>query len=276
MRDVPEDAMVVEVTGKQWLWSFHYPEEKLDASEMVVPVGVPIKVELTAPPEDVIHSFYIPDFRVKEDAVPGKENYLWFQPERVGIYNIFCAEFCGKDHSQMISLLRVVEREDYDAWIESERLKRYKPVVLQAFFDAGHPTFGRGELDIDATALYKTFCQSCHGAEGDGSGLPDVARNFTTDEKWKRGRRVADIYRTLTEGIENTQMRSFPNLTPWERIALAHHVRTYMPAPPPDAEDDCIALMEEYGLDRVQAPGKTIPVERAMEILSGETAGENR
>jgi hypothetical protein len=178
----------------------------------------------------------------------------------------------------MISLLKVVEPEEFDAWIEGERAKRFKPLVREAFFDSSHPTFGRGELDIDATALYKTFCQSCHGETGDGSGLPGVARNFTEAKDWKNGRRVADIYRTLTDGIKDTQMRAFPNLTPWERVALSHQVRTFMGEDaPPDSEDEVVALFEKYGLDKVQAPGKTIPVERAMEILSNEAeqaAGE--
>lgn len=271
MRNVPPDAMVVEVTGKQWMWSFHYPEEKLDTAEMVVPVGKPVKVELTSPPDDVVHSFFIPDFRVKEDAVPGRQSYLWFEAEREGAYNIFCAEFCGKDHSQMLSVLRVVSRREYDEWVTSQRMKRYEPLVYEAVVDRQHEKFGKDGLNIDSEALYKTYCVSCHGAAGDGSGLPDVARNFTSEEKWKKGRKITEIYRTLTEGIEKTQMRAFPNLVPWERVALAHHVQSFFTSPAPeDSAEDYAALVEEYGLDKVQLPKQTIPIERAMEILSGQ------
>ena len=177
MRNVPPDAMVVEVTGKQWMWSFHYPEEKLDTAEMVVPVGKPVKVELTSPRDDVVHSFFIPDFRVKEDAVPGRQSYLWFEAEREGDYNIFCAEFCGKDHSQMLSVLRVVGQREYDEWVTAQRMKRYEPLVFEAVVDRQHEKFGKGGLNIDDEALFKTYCRSCHGSAGDGSGLPDVARN---------------------------------------------------------------------------------------------------
>ncbi len=271
MRNVPDGAMVVEVTGKQWMWSFHYPEEKLDTVEMVVPVNTPVKVTLTAPPGDVVHSFYIPDFRVKEDAVPAMETFLWFESERVGLYDIFCAEFCGKDHSDMITKLRVVSQKDYDAWVEGEHAKRYKPLVFEAVINPKHPEFGPDRLNIDSDALYKTFCLSCHGENGDGSGLPGVARNFTQSTDWKKTTKVADIYRTLTEGIDGTQMRPYPNLTPWERIALAHRVRSLNQAKlPPDTEADYAALVKEYELDKIKTPGETIPVERAIEILGDE------
>lgn len=269
MRNVPPDAMVVEVTGKQWMWGFHYPEEKLDTAEMVVPVGKPVKVELTSPPDDVVHSFFIPDFRVKEDAVPGRQSYLWFEAEREGAYNIFCAEFCGKDHSQMLSVLRVVSEREYAEWVTAQRMKRYEPLVFEAVIDRQHEKFGKEGLNIDSDALYKTYCQSCHGPAGDGSGLPEVARNFTLEEKWKKGRKVTEIYRTLTEGIEKTQMRAFPNLVPWERVALAHHVQSFFATPAPDdSADDYAGLVEQYQLDQVQQPRQTIPIERAMEILS--------
>ncbi len=277
MRKVPENAMTVEVTGKQWMWSFHYPEEKLDTVEMVVPVNTPVKVNLTAPPSDVVHSFYIPDFRVKEDAVPGKTTHLWFEAEREGTYNIFCAEFCGKDHSQMISLLRVVSQTAYEDWIRAERAKRYRPLVFEAIVDPAHSTFGPDELNIDARTLYQTFCAACHGAAGDGSGLPGAARDFTSAADWKHSPKVVDIFRTVTDGIENTQMRAFPNLTPWERVALAHYVRSFMKTElPQDTAADYAALVEEYGLDKVQAPGETIPIEQAMELLSDDDPDRGR
>ena len=273
MRSVPDDAMVVEVTGRQWTWSFRYPEEKIDATEMVVPVGVPVKVELTAPEGDVVHSFYIPDFRVKEDAVPGQNTYLWFESDREGSFHIFCAEFCGKDHSKMISTLRVVSQEEYDRWVKDIRSKKYQPLEFEGVENPESEMFAK--LDIDASALYGTFCASCHGAAGDGSGLPGVARNFTSADNWKRSPKVTDIYRTLSEGIPDTQMRPYPNLSPWERVALAHYVRAFLKTDPPkDTRADYDALVQEYELDKVQAPTESIPIDRAMEILVEEAGDE--
>ncbi len=269
MREVPANAMVVEATGQRWMWSFHYPEEKLDTVEMVVPVDTPVKVELTAPANDVVHSFYIPDFRVKEDAIPGRLTYLWFEAEREGTYNIFCAEFCGKDHSQMRSVLKIVSSQEYEAWVRAERSKKYQPLVFEAVLNPEHEDFGPDRLNIDATALYQTFCASCHGATGDGSGLPGAARDFTNPADWKRSPKVTDIFRVLTEGIEGTQMRAYPNLSSWERVALAHYVRSLMEQGLlVDTSEEYAALVAEYELDKVKGPGETISIERAMEILS--------
>lgn len=272
MGRVPEGAMVVQVTGRQWAWSFRYPDAGIDATEMVVPVATPILVELTAPPDDVVHSFYIPTFRVKEDALPGQDTSLWFEADREGTYSILCAEFCGKDHSKMISLLRVVSREEYGQWVKDEGIKKLRPLELEAVLDPLHPGFGQEELNIDARSLYRAFCGSCHGVAGDGSGLPGEARNLTSSAEWKRSPKVTEVYRTLTEGIEGTRMRAYPNFTPWERVALAHYVRTFLAEPPQDTVEDYEELIAQYGLDKVQAPAETISIEKAMEILVREAS----
>ena len=105
MRNPPEDAYVVECEGRQWYWSFRYPEEDVTSPELYVPGNTPIKVKVTSPVDDVLHSLFIPYFKIKEDCVPGKWGYLWFEADKIGEYNIFCAEFCGRDHSRMISKL---------------------------------------------------------------------------------------------------------------------------------------------------------------------------
>ena len=136
------------------------------------------------------------------------------------------------------------------------------------------PGFGKEQLNIDRAAIFGVYCASCHGAAGDGSGLPGQARNMTVLKGWKRSAKVTDIYRTLSEGIEGTQMRAFPNLTPWERVAVAHYVRSFSKEPlPQDTPEDYEALVRDYGLDKVQAPEETIPIERAMELLVMEAGG---
>jgi len=167
--------------------------------------------------------------------------------------------------------LKVVSREEYDQWITDQKLKRFRPLEFEAVLDAEHPEFGEEELDIDSRAIYQAFCASCHGTAGDGSGLPGVARDMTSSKKWKRTPKVTDIYRTLTDGIEGSRMRAYPNFTPWERVALAHYVRTFFKESlPQDTAKDYEALVKQYALDKVQAPKETIPIERAMEILVKE------
>jgi len=271
IREVPAQGLVVQVTGRQWAWSFHYPAEGIDSDRMVVPVGTDIKCELEAPPEEVLHGFFIPDLRVKQDVVPNRTTELWFRADRPGVHDIFCTVFCGMDHSQMRTTLTVVSPEEYQEWIRDQVVMKYQPVVFEAATDPKLLKFA--ELGIDGGRLYDTFCASCHGKTGDGSGLPREARDFRILTGWKRSPKVTDIYRTLTTGIEGTRMRAYPNFSPWERLAVAHHVRSFLgDQTPKDSRQDYDALVAEYGLDKIQPPKKPIPIERAMEILVREAA----
>ncbi len=271
MRNPPDNAMIIEATARQWAWEFSYPGEKVTSTEMYVPVNTPVKVLLKTPIGDVIHAFYLPDLRVKEDIIPGQETYVWFQAEREGTYDIFCAEYCGKDHSKMRSFLHVVSSEGYRAWVKKQIAKRYKPLVFEGVKDPKHPAFGPADLNIDAKKLFGTYCASCHGSAGDGSGLPGKARDFTSSKGWKNKANVSGIFKTLVEGIKDTQMRAYPNLTPWERVGLGHYVRSFQKgAVPADSEADFKALVKTYELDKIKGPGETIEVEKAMEILARE------
>jgi cytochrome c oxidase subunit 2 len=113
MRDAPEDAMLVKVIGRMWDWSFRY-ENGRESGTLYVPEDRPVKLVLTS--LDVNHSFYIPAFRVKEDVVPGRENYLWFKPQSTGPADIYCAEYCGQQHAYMMSEVIVMEPAEFAAW----------------------------------------------------------------------------------------------------------------------------------------------------------------
>jgi len=113
MRTVPRDALVVKVLGKQWAWAFTYPNGK-QTGELYLAVGRPVKLELTSP--DVVHGFYIPAFRVKQDVVPGQTNWTWFTPERLGAYDIECTVICGVSHSYMLSRVHVIPEEEFKTW----------------------------------------------------------------------------------------------------------------------------------------------------------------
>jgi cytochrome c oxidase subunit II len=270
MRQAPDDAMEINVTAKRWAWSFNYPDDNVDAGELAVPVNTPVKLNLHVPVDDVLHSFYLPDFRVKEDVVPGLDTWLWFESQRTGIFNVFCAEFCGKDHAKMITTLHVLSEEDYRGWLRKKIEDKYRPLEFAAIDDPSHPAFGTEDLNIDVEGLYKTYCLSCHGAAGDGSGLPKEARDFRANKDWKKSPKVADIYRTLMQGVPDSQMRSYPNFTPYEKVALSHYVRQFMTDAPKTTAEDYAILVEEYGLDKVQAPKESIPIEKAMDLLIEE------
>jgi cytochrome c oxidase subunit 2 len=116
MRNVPPDAMTVKVTGRMWQWSFEYSNNKKSDS-LYVPVGKPVKMEIQS--ADVNHSFYIPAFRIKEDAVPGRTNYLWFLADEIGRYDIMCAEYCGMNHAYMLNKIIALPEEEFNKWLNT-------------------------------------------------------------------------------------------------------------------------------------------------------------
>lgn len=124
MRRVPSDAMVIKAVGRMWEWEFIYGDS-LKSKELVLPINKPVKLELVS--EDVNHSLFIPAFRVKEDAIPGYDNYLWFTPNYIGNYEILCTEYCGLLHSAMTSKTRIVDQEEFDRWYKELAAAAYVP-----------------------------------------------------------------------------------------------------------------------------------------------------
>lgn len=116
LRDIPADAYTIKVTGQMWKWTFEYPETKKKSDTLYVPAGRNIKMEIQS--NDVNHSFYIPSQRVKEDAIPGKTNRLWFNVEHEGRYDIACAEYCGMNHSYMYAVLMAIAPDKFDTWVK--------------------------------------------------------------------------------------------------------------------------------------------------------------
>jgi len=111
----PDDAMQIYAVGKQWMWKLEHMEGNREINELHVPVNRPIRITMAS--EDVIHSFYVPAFRTKQDVVPGRYSTTWFTPTKVGKYHLFCAEYCGTRHSGMIGWVYVMEPHDYENWL---------------------------------------------------------------------------------------------------------------------------------------------------------------
>ncbi len=114
VRNVPEGAMNVTVTARMWSWSFEYEDGRI-TDRLYVPVGQPVHVTIRT--ADVLHSFYVPAFRVKRDSVPGMDTSVWFVAERPGSYNVYCAEYCGLGHADMITTVEALEPEEFAAWM---------------------------------------------------------------------------------------------------------------------------------------------------------------
>lgn len=143
MLTAPKGAMEIDAIGQMWKWTFVYPNGKV-ADTLFVPIDEPVKLNLIS--KDVLHSLYIPAFRVKQDVVPGDEKMMWFTAQKLGTYDILCAEYCGQLHSYMLSSIKVVERNDYDTWLETE------PDTSNE-----HPGY---------TLMKRNACFSCHTQDG--------------------------------------------------------------------------------------------------------------
>ncbi|HXC52119.1 MAG TPA: cytochrome c oxidase subunit II [Candidatus Limnocylindrales bacterium] len=111
----PANSMEIFVTGKQWMWKIQHMNGRREINNLHVPIGRPVK--LTMASEDVIHSFYVPAFRVKADVVPGRYATMWFEATQTGTFHLFCAEYCGTEHSRMIGSVTVMDAADYEAWL---------------------------------------------------------------------------------------------------------------------------------------------------------------
>ena len=116
-RHPPADAMEIHVIGKQWMWKIQHPQGKREINELHLPEGAPIKLLMTS--QDVIHSFYIPAFRVKQDVLPGRYTAMWMVPNKPGVYHLFCTQYCGTGHAQMSGKVVVLSKADYQKWLTS-------------------------------------------------------------------------------------------------------------------------------------------------------------
>jgi cytochrome c oxidase subunit 2 len=149
----PASAMDIYVVGKQWMWKIQHPEGKSEIDALHVPVGQPIRLTMTS--EDVIHDFYIPAFRVKKDVLPGRYTTYWFTPTKVGAYHLFCAQYCGTNHSAMIGTVYVMEPADFEQWL------------------AGNPS-GETMAQTGERLFVRLNCVTCHKAGGRGPVLDGV------------------------------------------------------------------------------------------------------
>jgi cytochrome c oxidase subunit 2 len=128
MRAIPPDAMQIKVTARMWQWSFEYPNG-LKTDTLYVPVSKAVRVELHS--NDVNHAFFVPAFRIKKDVYANKKNDLWFQSEKIGRYDIACAEYCGLQHSGMYSAVYIMKQNDFDTWFSNASAKAgLKPILV--------------------------------------------------------------------------------------------------------------------------------------------------
>jgi len=161
MRTVPPDSMPVKVTAREWSWTFDYENGK-ETGVLKVPIRKPIKLIITS--ADVLHSLYIPAYRIKEDCVPGRETYLWFLPDELGSYDLFCTEYCGVGHSSMITKVEVLSEKDFDEWYGG---KEKTSAATAATTGVPREMKSEGPHHPDGSALLNgKGCLACHTTDG--------------------------------------------------------------------------------------------------------------
>ena len=166
LKTPPADSLEINIVARQWAWEMQYKQGKILTNELVVPKDKPVKLIMTS--QDVLHSFYIPTFRLKQDVNPNTYTSLWFQATEAGEYPIYCAEYCGTAHSGMLGKVRVLEQEDYDDWLlgYADENANKKPNAEKSLADQGHEIFvAKG-------------CQACHSVDGSASVGPTLAKVF--------------------------------------------------------------------------------------------------
>jgi cytochrome c oxidase subunit II len=166
MARVPPGTMNVYVVGKRWMWKTQHMTGQREINELHVPVGVPVKLTLTS--EDVIHSFFVPAFRIKKDVVPGRYVTTWFQATRAGTYHLFCAEYCGTKHSGMIGTVTVMEPAAFQSWLSGGATGTSLAAAGEKLFtDLACVTCHRGDTEARGPKLEGLFGRPVSLANGE-------------------------------------------------------------------------------------------------------------
>lgn len=166
MRNFPDDALEVHVVGRQWSWEFIYKSGKASGNEFYVPVNTPVKLIMSS--KDVLHSFYIPSMRIKQDVVPGRYTAIWFNAEKLGDFHVFCTEYCGTSHSGMLATMHVVSKEDYEKWLKEN--------------EEGMTLAQRGQKYYNDKG-----CVACHSTDGSPKVGPSFKGIWSKNENFDDG-----------------------------------------------------------------------------------------
>ncbi|MEA2331543.1 MAG: cytochrome c oxidase subunit [Thermoleophilaceae bacterium] len=195
------DELVVNVTGQQFTWTFAYPGEDVRSTELVLPKDRPVDFRVKT--ADVIHSFWVPEFRLKSDAVPGLTTKIRLTPDRIGRYQVVCAELCGIGHATMRQNVRVVEPAEFDRWLE--RQKQAAAGGAAGGATGGAEAGGGGSAAVDPKALFTANCASCHTLEPAGATAtvgPDLDQLSNADEAYVR-QSIVEPGAVVVEGFQD-------------------------------------------------------------------------
>jgi len=199
LRTAPANSMEVNVTGRQWMWNFEYLNGRKFVNEVTVPKGRNVKFVMTS--MDVLHSFFVPDFRIKQDVVPGTYTFVWFNATQTGNFQVYCAEYCGTSHSGMLAKVHVIEAEEYDRWQkkwEWEKQLGIKPVEASEQtsqnISQANTVSANANVETSAERGKKLFtskgCNACHGITGKVLVGPPLNKVFGSEVELSDGKKL--------------------------------------------------------------------------------------
>lgn len=216
MRTTPGDAYEIHVTGKSWLWEYTYVNGGKVLNDLYVPAGRPIKLVMTS--SDVLHSFYVPDYRVKQDVVPGRYTTIWFEVLEPGESQIFCTEYCGRSHSDMMGKVYALEQSEFDEWLKSSG-GRPEDVPLAEWGQKLYASSG---------------CQACHSVDGSAIIGPSFLGSWESQRQFTDGTSGVVDENYIRESI------AYPN------AKLVQGYQPVMPAYDGTFSDDDLSAIIEF------------------------------
>jgi cytochrome c oxidase subunit 2 len=203
---LPKQALEIHIVAKQWMWKAQHPEGVREIDALHVPLGVPVKLEMTS--QDVIHSFGVPAFRIKQDVLPGRYTATWFQAKEVGDYHLFCTEYCGTDHARMTGTISVMQPEAYASWLAAQ-------------------PHGEDLAREGAQLFVALGCSGCHGAHA-RVPAPPLAGLYGSQVVLADGSRTAADEDYLRESIVRPEAKvvaGYPSTMPsYEGVASEEQV----------------------------------------------------
>lgn len=199
LRTSPKNAFEVHVSAQKWFWDFLYKSGRKSTGELYVPVGQPVKLIMAS--RDVIHSFFIPSFRTKQDVVPGRYTTLWFEATKVGTFQVFCTEFCGDGHSAMLAKVHVLPKDKFEEWLQNDP---YKGLSLAQIGDT----------------VFQQKCMACHNVTADKKVGPGLKGLFGKSREFENSPGLVADENYLRQSILEPAaqiVKGFPNaMTPFQ------------------------------------------------------------
>ena len=200
---IPMDTKNLRVIGQKWNWTVQYPDDDISVSGQGAVIGVPLgkNILLTLSSQDVIHSFFLPNFRIKQDVLPGRYSTLWFKASEVGEFPVFCAEYCGDSHSDMLAVLKVMPQDEYDAWVEKTKNANNK----------------LSPKELGEKLYHSKACVTCHSVDGSARIGPSYKGLYGTMAELESGAQVKVDDNFIREHIltpTKTPIKGYPPVMP--------------------------------------------------------------